>query len=195
MTHGDDMTELESALLVPVPAADLVTGPHRARLDFSAKDGVPAHLTVLYPFLPPHLIGPGELADLARLFAGFPAFVFTLDRIGWFGDAVAWLGPADETPFRALTALVCTAYPEYPPYGGAHQDVVPHLTIGHLGSPDALRAAADDISQSLPITANAAEVTLMTGPRAAGRTSPAPWATVATFPLDASRGSTRPALA
>lgn len=180
------MTQSESALLVLVPAADPVVGSHRARLDLSARDGVPAHLTVLYPFLPPERIGPRELSALARLLAGFPAFEFALDRVGWFGDAVAWLGPSDETPFRALTGLACAAYPSCPPYGGAYEDVVPHLTIGHLGGRDALRAAADDIRPSLPIRATAAEVTLMTGPRAAGRDTPAPWAIAATFPLGGS---------
>jgi len=58
------------ALLVLVPVADPVVGPHCARRDLSARDGVPAHLTVLYPFLPPERIGPEELADLGRLFSG-----------------------------------------------------------------------------------------------------------------------------
>ena len=43
----------QSALLILVPAAEPAVGEHRARLDASARDGVPAHLTVLYPFLPP----------------------------------------------------------------------------------------------------------------------------------------------
>src|ERR1700761_7063123 len=43
----------QSALLIRVPAAEPAVGAHRARLDASARDGVPAHLTVLYPFLPP----------------------------------------------------------------------------------------------------------------------------------------------
>lgn len=94
MADDDDVSELESALLVLAPAADPVAGPvagpHRVRLDLSARDGVPAHLTVLYPFLLPERIGAGELSHLARLFSAFPAFEFTLDRIGWFGDAVAW---------------------------------------------------------------------------------------------------------
>jgi len=186
MPHGDDTHGSESALLILAPAADPLVGPHRARLDLSARDGVPAHLTVLYPFLPPERIGPGELSDLTRLFSGFRAFEFTLDRVGWFGDDVAWLGPADEAPFRALTGLACAAYPSCPPYGGVHEDVVPHLTIGHLGGPDALRAAAGLVRPGLPVTATAAEVTLWAGPRAAGRDTPAPWASLATFPLGGS---------
>ena len=54
--------ELESALLLLVPVAEAAVGAQRARLDSSARDGVPAHVTVLYPFLPPAEIGPGPVA-------------------------------------------------------------------------------------------------------------------------------------
>ena len=85
----------ETALLLPVPAAEPAVGQHRARLDEAARDGVPAHITVLYPFLPPAGIDEALLASLGRLFAGVAAFGFTLDRVGWFGEEVVWLGPRD----------------------------------------------------------------------------------------------------
>jgi 2'-5' RNA ligase len=176
--------ETESALLVTVPAVEAVVGSHRARLDSSARDGVPAHLTVLYPFLPPAQIGPDVLAALARLFAGVPQFAFALDRVRWFGESVVWLGPSDEAPFRRLTELAFTAYPCCPPYGGEHEDTVPHLTIGHLGELAGLRAAAEAVRPLLPIAAEATEVSLMAGPPP-GRQSgpPGRWRMVASFPL------------
>ena len=176
--------ELQSALLLPVPAAEAAVGAHRARLDASARDGVPAHFTVLYPFLPPAEIGPGLLAELSGLFAGVPRFFFTLDRVRWFGESVVWLGPSDESPFRALTTLASTAYPSCPPYGGAHPDTVPHLTIGHGRGLAELRAAAEAVRPLLPIATEATEVILMAGPNP-GR-SPGDWHTVASFPLAAS---------
>jgi hypothetical protein len=176
--------ELQSALLLTVPAAEAAVGPHRARLDASAHDGVPAHLTVLYPFLPPAEIGPGVLAELSRLFAGTPRFGFTLDRVRWFGESVVWLGPSDEAPFRALTERAALAYPSRPPYGGAHPDTVPHLTIGHRGEPAELRAAGEAVRPLLPIRAEATEVTLMAGPEPGQPSAPpGQWRTVASFPL------------
>ncbi|MGD0701713.1 MAG: 2'-5' RNA ligase family protein [Trebonia sp.] len=186
--------ELESALLVPVPAAEAAVAAHRARLDSSARDGVPAHLTVLCPFVRPAEIGPAVLAGLSRLFAGVARFSFTLDRVRWFGESVVWLGPADESPFRQLTALAAAAYPSCPPYGGVHADVVPHLTIGHVSAgqldkpteppgPAELRAAADAVRPLLPIRAEATEVTLMAGPPAGRPGPPGQWWTVASFPL------------
>jgi 2'-5' RNA ligase superfamily len=90
--------ELESALLLRVPAAEAAVGVHRTRLDASARNGVPAHVTVLYPFLPPAEIGPNVLMELSRLFAGASRFSFSLDQVRWFGESVVWLGPSDASP-------------------------------------------------------------------------------------------------
>lgn len=174
----------ETALLLPVPAAEPAVGRHRARLDEAARDGVPAHITVLYPFLPPAEISERLLARLRDLFAGFGAFEFTLDRVGWFGENVVWLGPFDPAPFSALTTLAFTAFPSCPPYGGQHAEVIPHLTIGHLGGWQVLHAAAESVSPCLPVEAAAAEVTLMAGPRpGTPGTPPGLWRTIAAFPL------------
>jgi hypothetical protein len=108
----------ETALLLPVPAAEPAVSHHRARLDEAARDGVPVHVTVLYPFLPPAGISEPLLASLGKLFAGFAAFEFTLDRVGWFSEEVVWLGPRDPAPFSALTRVVFTAFPCCPPHGG-----------------------------------------------------------------------------
>lgn len=174
----------QSALLLPVPAAEPAVGPHRARLDEAAWDGVPAHITVLYPFLPPAGIGDSVLVSLGTLFAGLAAFEFALDRVGWFGDEVVWLGPRDPAPFTAMTNLVFTTFPSCPPYGGQHSEVIPHLTIGHSGGPQALRTAAESVSPCLPIEAAAEEVILMTGPRPGiPDTPPGQWRTIAAFLL------------
>jgi hypothetical protein len=62
------------------------------------------HVTVLYPFLPPAAISEPLLASPGALCADFAAFEFTLDRVGWFGETVGWLGPSDPAsdhwPFR-----------------------------------------------------------------------------------------------
>jgi hypothetical protein len=173
----------ESALLVTVPAAEPAVAPHRSRLDTSAAVGVPAHITVLYPFLPPDLIDADTYAILARLFASVPRFRFTLDRTCWFPDPVLWLGPSDPAPFSALTGLVVAAFPSCPPYGGRVAKVIPHLTIGD-GAPRAdLEAAEVEVRPYLPIGTEATSVTLMTGPPPGSVAPAAHWTTVATFPL------------
>lgn len=146
-----------------------VTGPCADRCPCAcgeaARDGVPAHITVLYPSLPPAETSDPLLASLRSLFAGFSAFEFTLDRVGWFGENAVWLGPRDPAPFSALTSLAFTALPSCLPYGGQHAEVIPHLTIGQIGGRQALLAAAESVRPCLPIEATAAEVILMAGPR------------------------------
>ncbi len=184
------VSEHESALLLPVPAAEDAVGSLRVGLDLSARDGVPAHVTVLYPSLTASLVDDPTLYVLGRLFASVGTFGFTLDRVGWFGESVVWLGPRDERPFRELTELAFAAFPACPPYEGQYADVVPHLTVGHAGDhvdgdpQPALRAAEDAVRPYLPITAEAAEVILMTGPSPEGREgAPGSWRTRARFPL------------
>src|SRR5215207_2399787 len=43
----------ESALLIPVPAAEPTLQRWRERLDPACRLGVPAHVTLLYPFVAP----------------------------------------------------------------------------------------------------------------------------------------------
>ena len=62
VSEGGDLADSESALLLLVPAAEPVVGSHRAQLDLSARNGEPAHFTVLYPFLPPERLDGGVFA-------------------------------------------------------------------------------------------------------------------------------------
>ena len=47
------MRASESAVIVPVPEAEPAVGGLRAALDRAAVWGVPAHVTLLYPFVTP----------------------------------------------------------------------------------------------------------------------------------------------
>ena len=70
-------------------------------------------------------------------------------------------------------------FPQAPPYGGAFDDVVPHLTVGERQPRDVLVAAAAAVAPHLPIHARADTVRLI-----AGRPEPGGgWRTAATFPL------------
>jgi hypothetical protein len=49
----DDPEAVLSAAVLLVPEAEPVVGVTRARYDRSGRWGVPAHVTVLFPFVPP----------------------------------------------------------------------------------------------------------------------------------------------
>lgn len=168
----------ESGLLVEVPQAEPAVRRFRERLDSSAGLGVPAHITVLYPFIPPAALDAGVLGQLKRLFAAVPRFAFRLDRTSWFGQEVVWLAPSDPGPFRMLTQRVAEAFPAYPPYSGEFEGLTPHLTIGDSHPVDDLRAAEESVRPLLPIVGEVAAVSLITQEIAGGQFSRA-----ATFPL------------
>lgn len=168
----------QSGLIIEVPEAEPAVRWHRERLDASAPLGIPAHITVLFPFMPPERIGSAALTRLGHLFADVSRFSFRLDHTDWFGDNVLWLAPHDPGPFRALTQRVYHAFPAFPPFEGRFADVVPHLTVGHGHPLNDLRTAEESLQAHLPIAGDATAVTLMTQQTAVGQ-----WTKAATFTL------------
>jgi 2'-5' RNA ligase len=168
----------ETALIVEVPAAEPVVGSYRAELDANAGLGIPAHITILAPFLSRDRLGAAERGRLARVFAAVAPFDFRLDRTDWFGTTVLWLAPENPAPFADLIERVFAAFPDHPPFGGQFDEVIPHLTIGLQRSVNELRRAEQAIVPKLPVTARASAVTLTAESSPGGY-----WETVASFPL------------
>ncbi len=83
--------------------------------------------------------------------------------VRWFDDRVVWLAPEPDEPLRALTAAVFAEFPETPPYGGEHNEPIPHLTVGHDWPADVLTAAAAEITPRLPIRSRVRAVHLLVG--------------------------------
>jgi 2'-5' RNA ligase len=152
-------------------------GEWRAKYDLAAQKGVPAHITVLYPFVPPAEITPGVVHELVGLIGRIAPFDFVLARTARFPNVV-YLAPEPAQPFSRLTKAVCERWPGFPPYGGEFDEVVPHLTVVERGDGDdigILDAVERDIVRGVPIQARAGEVWLMQGN---GR-----WSVRARFPL------------
>jgi 2'-5' RNA ligase len=137
----------ESAFVVRVPEAEPSVGALRARFDASAKLGVPAHITLLFPFMSPERITGAVLERAERALHEVAAFPFQLVAARRFA-ATAYLAPEPAAPFVALTQKLVERFPEYPPYGGKFQSVVPHLTAAH-GSAEAAECAAAELKASL----------------------------------------------
>lgn len=127
-----------------------------------------AHITVLAPFGKDQDPTSGELADVEAFFAEQPPFSFQLTQVCTFPDGLRYLSPEPAAPFSRLTHGLHQVFPEYPPYEGKFDLVVPHLTI-----PD------DATVGSLPINAHAREATVL---HIEGGT----FTEIATFPLGAS---------
>jgi hypothetical protein len=138
-----------TALIVAVPEAEDAVAALRLQHDRSAALGVPAHVTILYPFLDPVAIDESALEELI---AGHEAFDFELVSVETFDDGHVYLAPTQAERFSALTESVWQRWPDHPPYEGAFDTVVPHLTV----SEEPIECAI-----ALPIAARADAVTLI----------------------------------
>jgi 2'-5' RNA ligase len=138
----------QSALILPVPEAEPVVARLRERFDPAARLGVPAHVTLLFPFASPERI-TAEMLRAARAVVGSTrSFSFRLARIERFPDTL-YLGPEPAAPFVALTEALARQLPEYPPYAGEFDSIIPHLTVAH-GTQEELRAAERELRAAWP---------------------------------------------
>ncbi|MGH3812982.1 MAG: 2'-5' RNA ligase family protein [Pseudonocardiaceae bacterium] len=141
----------QTAIIVPVDAAEPIVGRWRRQFDPSAAAGVPAHVTIIYPFLPEQNLDEDVVRDVRRLVAHHRSFTVTFANCGQFPD-VLFLVPDPDDPFRRLTAEVFQRWPEAPPYAGLITDPVPHLTITHGASRREAAEAEADVAAHLPFT-------------------------------------------
>ena len=168
----------ESAIIVPVQVP-VAVGRLRDRMDPSASQGVPAHVTLIYPFMPPDRLKDDVRRAVEQIIAAEPVFPFVMSSVGRWPNVV-YLAPEPAEPFRRLTAALAVAFPSFPPYEGAHRDVVPHLTIAQDVPEDYLAAAEHALPAMLPIREVAREAWLI------GHTPAQPWHTLWRLPLGSS---------
>lgn len=124
----------ETALITRVPEAERFIAHYRERYDPSARRNVPAHVTILYPFLEPALVTDEVRAQLRGIAAAVPAFSYRMAQTQRFPVAL-YLAPHPEAPFSALTDGVFRAFPDYPPFEGKFDSIVPHVTVAHGDEP------------------------------------------------------------
>jgi len=171
----------ETALLVPVAAAEPLVRKHRLALDPVAPLGVPAHVTVLYPFIPPDDVDQSVCDAITKVLTDFAPFRFTLTEVRQFADGVIYLAPEPAQPFIAITEALARQWPDQQPYGGAFDEVIPHLSVAMANGESAAHKIEAALNGGLPLETHADAVWLMEGQRDDR------WAIRAVFPLSADR--------
>jgi 2'-5' RNA ligase len=152
-----------SAFIIKVPGAESLVGSLRVRFDATPKLGVPAHITVLVPFMDPADITAGVLKKAQSALEPTAAFTFELGSVGRF-PATAYLVPEPAAPFVAMTRAIAETFPDFQPYAGEHQGVVPHLTVAHGSAAEADEAAETlrlRLNQGAAVTAQCSSVALI----------------------------------
>jgi 2'-5' RNA ligase len=149
---------VETGLILPVR---LPRQLEKIRLDsvVEATRGLPAHITLLYPFAPPNALDRGMRARIARIVGDHSSFGFRLAGSARF-PGVLYASVEPEAPFVSLQADLAAEFPALPVYGGAFE-FVPHITIAEGTSADLPGTADRRAWASLPLAATARSVQLI----------------------------------
>lgn len=151
---------LRSTVVIPAPkAAHAVDQWREETCNDKPSVGVPAHITLVFPFVPALQLDQGVIASLAEIVGGVDAFEFELREPARFPGTL-YLAPKPASPFIRLTEAIVRRFPEYPPYEGEFESVVPHLTVAH-GDALLMDEAEADVARSLPIRSVAREAVLL----------------------------------
>ncbi len=121
---------------------------------------MPAHITVVFPFLEPARLTEEGLLDVGRLVGYVSAFSFELGSPQRFRDtSVLFLPPSPDRPFRLLTQAVADRFGTLP-YGGRFRQVIPHLTVVDGALTAVMEQAEAALATAVPIRCQAEEVCL-----------------------------------
>ncbi|WP_367048362.1 2'-5' RNA ligase family protein [Streptomyces sp. Je 1-332] len=144
------------------------------------RPGVPAHATLLYPWLPADQIGPTELERLrAVLVRASPEAGRILLRLAEVVPGHSFVSvPAPE--LCPLATAVRAAFPEQVPYGGRFgQDPPVHVTVAlDAAAPSTAAEVARRVTGRLPISTEVSAVHVVA-------LAPEGWQTLAELPLTA----------
>lgn len=123
---------METGLVLTIPNADPVVDGWRQRFDPGAAAGMPAHVTLIYPFRELERLDAGDRERLARVIADFRPFELSFSSVRRFEDeGILWLAPEPADLIDQLMTSIVAAFPEHPPFGGRFETVIPHLTVAH----------------------------------------------------------------
>jgi len=127
---------------------DLAPEVARARYELGryGPNEVELHVTLLFPFVPRHRVDEPVLRSVRAFFAGRPRPSFALARVTAFAEGTIYAAPEPAAPLVELIEALAARFPETPPYGGAHDDVVPHATLADpRGGEAAVRARVEPL--------------------------------------------------
>lgn len=151
--------ELRATLIVPVPEAEPLVGHWRQQYDPPAPIGIPAHITLLFPFRPAAWLGQAGVAELAALLKEVPVTACTLERVGHFTRLV-YLAPEPADLFVGMTRQLSERYGLLP-YGRADAGTTPHLTVARHEDPAILETVTQRLNAGLPLAFTLREAWLM----------------------------------
>jgi 2'-5' RNA ligase len=149
---------MRSAVILPVTLPEPLEVFRQAHVD-EAPLGVPAHATLLFPFVPVADLTGAHETRLAATVAATPAFDYRLETIERWPETL-YVRPGPTQPFAGLADRLAADWPEWPLYGdGTPFDA--HITLGEPRNEEE-EAALRHLAQScLPARRTAGEILLI----------------------------------
>jgi 2'-5' RNA ligase len=152
---------VETALVIVLDDAEPFDAVRREIAAGTVARGIPFHITLLSPFAPREELTDTLLAETRTFFAGRVPFTFELTRIAAW-PRVVYAVPEPAAELRDCMQALFARYPQWPPYGGMHADVVPHATLAEEVKAAALLAEIERrLRDELPRRYTAEEATLL----------------------------------
>jgi hypothetical protein len=153
-----------SCIVVPVPEVERAVDLPRREHTRDGADGMPAHITLIYPFVDDAELTPAHVDEVGKVVGRFPRFSFALTSVERFTHAAGahvWLAPTPAAPFVELVHALERAFPAYPSFAGEYDSVIPHLTVASRTSEEAIATVEAELADALPIEAYATTVYVM----------------------------------
>jgi 2'-5' RNA ligase len=164
----------DTALVILFPELEPLIGGLRRRHTPDGAREMPPHVTLIYPF--------ADSADVDSRIAGISGelgrsapFEVVFRETGRFPGTL-YLKPEPAEPFLAIAEALVRAFPEFPPYGGEHDEIVPHATVAQ-GKETLLAGLEEQLSARLELQTRVERAWLM-------EDTPTGWRRHTAFPLD-----------
>ena len=141
----------QTALVFLVPEAEAPLSRVASTFPQLVRPGLPAHVTVLAPWIPLDEVDQKALVLCANLAASMPETTVSFNKIG-MKPGFVYLDSDEASSIEAICDATKRTWPYLPPYAGKHKDVRPHITLalGDMRDGDQ-EVIADLVLPSLPI--------------------------------------------
>jgi 2'-5' RNA ligase superfamily protein len=141
----------QTALVVLVPEADPALALVAAQYPHLVRPGLPAHVTVLYPWIPASEIDSAALNRCASLAASVDPTKVSFSAVQ-VHPGILFLEPDQRHIVNRLSQRAQSCWPSLRPYGGKYPDSPPHVTLA-LGAMrnDEIEAIRTLVTSLLPM--------------------------------------------
>jgi hypothetical protein len=153
-------TNGQTGLVIPVPAADGLLASVGARHPGTVREGVPAHVSLLYPFVAAAELDEQVISALSELFAEQVPIPVEFGKC-YRHDGFVALHPEPIDGLARLLSETRRRWPDVVPYEGLYGDVEPHVTVAMRASEEVAVTIEQEVTAELPFSAELGEAWLV----------------------------------